>query len=179
VLVEPLTYQFNDVVAALNAVQPHDWTRFLRERLDKHTDTGLLAGLERAGWRLSWSDEPNSATKGAMAQRRYDDFSYSLGVDVGKDGALTVVRWGSPAFEAGLSTSVQLVAVNGLAYKAERLKAAITAAKSGASPIQLLVKDAERYRTVAIPWKGGLRYPRLERIDGVEDRLTQVLAPRR
>jgi len=174
----PLTYQFNDVVAALNTVQPHDWTRFLRERLDKHTDAGLLAGLERAGWRLGWSDEPNSATKGSMAQRHYDEFSYSLGVDVGKDGALTVVRWGSPAFEAGLSTSVQLVAVNGLAYKPERLKAAITAAKSGAAPIQLLVKDAERYRTVAIAWTGGLRYPKLERIDGVEDRLTQVLAPR-
>jgi len=176
--VVPLTYRFEDVVAALDAVQPHDWARFLRERLDKHTDAGLLAGLERAGWRLGWSEEPNSATKGWMAQRRFDDFSYSLGIEVGKDGALSAVRWGSPAFEAGLSTSVQLVAVNGLAYKAERLKAAITGAKSGAAPIQLLVKDGERYRTVSIAYTGGLRYPQLERIDGVPDRLTTLLAPR-
>ena len=176
--VAPLMYQFDDVVAALNAVQPYDWARFLRERLDTHTGAGLLKGLERSGWRLAWSEEPNSATKGAMAQRRYDDFSYSLGFDVSRENALTVVRWGSPAFDAGLSTSVQLVAVNGLAYKAERLKAAITEGKSGSAPIQLLVKDGERYKSVSIAYKGGMRYPKLERIEGVDDRLTKVLAPR-
>ena len=119
----------------------------------------MLKGLERSGWRLGWNDEPNSATKGSMAQRHYEDFSYSLGFSVGKENALRGVRWGSPAFEAGLSSAAKLVAVNGLAYEADRLKAAITEAKSGASPIQLLVKDGDHYRTVAIAYKGGLRYP--------------------
>ena len=73
---------------------------------------------------------------------------------------------------------MQLVAVNGLAYKPERLKAAITAAKSGAATIQLLVKDAEHYRTVSIAYKGGLRYPKLERVDGSEDRLGGLLGRR-
>ncbi|MEP7101511.1 MAG: peptidase M61, partial [Burkholderiales bacterium] len=176
--VAPLTYQFDDVVAALNAVQAYDWARFLRERLDTHDGAGLQKGLERSGWRLGWSEQPNEVTKGFAAQRHFDDFSYSLGFDVGKEGTLTVVRWGSPAFEVGLSTSVQLVAVNGLAYTADRLKAAITAAKSGAAPIQLLVKDGERYKTVSISYEGGLRYPKLERIEGVEDRLTTVLSAR-
>ena len=174
----PLTYTFDDVVAALNAVQPHEWARFLRERLDTHSSAGLLKGLERSGWRLGWSDEPNSATKGSMAQRHYEDFSYSLGFSVGKESAVRGVRWGSPAFEAGLSSAVMLVAVNGLAYEADRLKAAITEAKSGAAPIQLLVKDGDHYRTVAIAYKGGLRYPKLERIEGVDDRLTTVLTPK-
>ena len=174
----PLTYRFADVVAALNAVQPHDWARFLRERLDTHDSAGLLKGLERSGWRVGWSEEPNAVTKGFAAQRHFDDFSYSLGFDVGKDSTLKTVRWGSPAFGAGLSTSVQLVAVNGLAYKAERLKTAITEAKPGAAPIRLLVKDGDHYRTVSIAYAGGLRYPKLERIEGVEDRLTTVLSPR-
>jgi len=174
----PLTYRFDDVVAALNAVQPHDWARFLRERLDTHDGAGMLKGLERSGWRLGWSEEPTGVTKGFAAARHFDDFSYSLGFDVGKENALRAVRWGSPAFTAGLSTSVQLVAVNGLAYKAERLKTAITEAKSGSAPIQLLVKDGDRYRSVSIAYQGGLRYPKLERIEGVEDRLTTVLTPR-
>lgn len=176
--VAPLTYRFDDVVAALNAVQPHDWARFLRERLDTHSGAGLQKGLERSGWRLGWSEEPNSASKGYAAVRHVDDFFYSIGVEVGKEGALRAVRWSSPAFEAGLSTSMQLLAVNGLAYKAERLRAAITEAKSATAPIQLLVKDGDRYRTVSISYAGGLRYPKLERIEGVEDRLTTLLSPR-
>ena len=174
----PLTYTFADVVAALDAVQPHDWARFLRDRLDTQRTGAQAQGLERSGWRLGWSEEPNSVSKNFAMRRRIDDFGYSIGISVGKDNALGTVRWGSPAFEAGLSTSVQLLAVNGIAYKVERLKAAITEAKTGKAPIQLLVKDHDHYRTVAIRYSGGLRYPKLERIEGTEDRLTQVLSPR-
>ncbi len=176
--IEPLRYTFDDVVATLNRVQTYDWAAFLRERLDTH-QTGLqLKGLERAGWRLGWSDEPNSASKGFAAQRKYDDFSYSMGFDVGKKGELSFVRWGSPAFEAGLRGSVALVAVEGLAYKAERLKASIKAARTSGVPIQLLVKDGDQYRNVPVTYAGGLRYPKLERIEGTSDRLSTLLAPR-
>lgn len=174
----PLTYTFEAIVAALDVVQPHDWARFLRERLDTHQTGFQLEGLERAGWRLAWGDEPNSAAKNFAARRKYDDFSYSIGFDVGKKNELSLVRWGSPAFEAGLSASVELIAVNGIAYKAERLKEAITAAKSGSAPIQLLVKDLDHYKTVSINYSGGLRYPKLERIEGTEDRLTTLLTAR-
>ena len=174
----PLTYTFDAVVAALNRVQPHDWARFLRERLDTHRPGAPLDGLARSGWRLGWSEEPNSFSKGFAAKRKYEDFSYSLGFDVGKGDQLTGVRWGGPAFDAGLSNAVQLVAVDGLAYKPERLRSAITAAKTSKAPIQLLVKDGDHYRTVSIAYTGGLRYPALERIEGTEDRLTPLLSPR-
>ena len=174
----PLTYTFDDVVAALNRVQPHGWAGFLRERLDTHRPGAPLQGLERSGWRLAWSDEPSPYDKGAAAQRKVDVFSYSLGFDVGKGEMLRNVRWGSPAFDAGLSNAVQLIAVDGLAYKTDRLKRAITAAKTGTAPLQLLVKDGEAYKTVAITYRGGLRYPTLARIEGTEDRLTLLLAPR-
>ncbi len=111
-------------------------------------------------------------------QRRFEDFAWSLGIEVGREGMLSSVRWGSPAFTAGLSPAAQLIAVDGRSYKAERLKTAITAAKVGKAPIQLLVKDGDVYKTVAIDYHGGLRYPTLERIEGSEDRLAQVLAAR-
>ncbi|MDE2299871.1 MAG: M61 family metallopeptidase, partial [Burkholderiales bacterium] len=174
----PLTYTFDDVVAALDRVQPHDWAGFMRERLDTHRPGAPLRGLALAGWKLAWSEEPSDYDKGAAAQRKVDDFSYSLGFDVGKGEKLRNVRWGSPAFDAGLSNAVQLIAVDGLAYKADRLKRAITAAKTGTAPIRLLVKDGEVYKTVAITYRGGLRYPTLARIEGTEDRLARLLAPR-
>jgi len=71
------------------------------------------------------------------------------------------------------------VAVNARAYKAERLSQAITANQDGSTPLVLLVKDGDYYRSVTLDYRGGLRYPRLERIAGTPERLdSAVLAPR-
>ena len=42
-------YTFEDVVAALNAVQPYDWAAFLRTRLDGHGPGAPLDGLAAGG----------------------------------------------------------------------------------------------------------------------------------
>jgi len=175
--VAPLLYTFDDIVATLNRVQPMDWAGFLRSRLDTHA-SAPLEGLTRGGWRLAWGDEPNSASKAYAARRKFDDFEYSLGIAVGKGGRLQAVRWGSPAFNAGLGVSTELLAVDGRAYSVERMKEAITAAKTGTAPLQLLVKDGDLYKTVAVDYHGGLRYPKLERIIDVADRLTVLLKPK-
>jgi len=177
--VQPLTYTFDDVVATLNTVQPHDWAAFLRERLDGHASGAPLAGLERSGWRLAWADKPSEFARADDREDRGDDFAYSLGLTVQKDGRLDNVLWGGPAYRAGLAGAMQLVAVNARAYKAERLSQAITANQDGSAPLVLLVKDGDYYRSVTLDYRGGLRYPRLERIPGTPERLdSAVLAPR-
>lgn len=169
--VQPLTYRFDDVVEALERIQPHDWRRFLRERLDRHEPQAPLDGLERAGWRLSWAETESPLAHNSDSEWRSDDFAYSLGLYLKRDGQVDGVLWDSPAWSAGLSRAVQLVAVNGTAYKAERLAAAITANKSGQTPIALLLKEGERYRSITLDYRGGLRYPRLSRIEGTPERL--------
>ena len=176
---EPLTYTFDDIVATLNRVQPHNWSAFLRERLDSHEVNAPLDGLRRAGWRLDWSETESETARNAGGRERNDDFAYSLGLLLRPDGQVQQVRWSSPAFEAGVSPALQLVAVQGMAYKAERLAAAITANKEGKTPLQLLVKEGERYRTLTIDYRQGLRYPKLVRIEGVPEGLgAGVLKPR-
>ncbi|MDP3822428.1 MAG: peptidase M61 [Burkholderiales bacterium] len=176
--IAPLPYSFDTVVAELNRVQAHDWATFLRQRLDTHGPGAPLGGLERSGWQLGWAEQPSEMFKSAEGYRRSDDFRYSIGFGIGKDGKLRGVKWGGPAFEAGLSSAVTVVAVNGRAYKAEVLKEALTAARADKAPIQLLVREGELFRTVPINYSGGLRYPILQRIDGTEDRLSVLLAPR-
>jgi hypothetical protein len=68
--------------------------------------------------------------------------------------------------------------VNGRSYKPEWLRDAITEAKASGLPIYLLVKTGDMYRTVRVAYRGGLRYPTLERIPGTPDRLSELLAPR-
>ena len=169
------TYTFEDVVATLNGVHPHDWTKFLRDRLDGKV--GLTGGIEASGWKLVYKDEPNAYAKSASSGG--GDFTYSLGLSVGKDGAIGDVRWDGPAFNAGLGSGTTIVAVDGQAYSSEVLADAIKAAKDGKAPIELMLKEFDRYRTVKIDYHGGLRYPHLERIPGKPDYLTPILTARK
>jgi predicted metalloprotease with PDZ domain len=171
------TYTFEDVVATLNGIYPYDWTKFLRDRLDGKV--GVTGGIEAAGWKLVYKDEPNDYAKSFGSRGGGGDFVYSLGLSVGKDGSIGDVRWNSPAFKAGLGTGTTIVAVDGQAYDADVLKNAVKSAKDGKAPIQLLIKEFDQYRTVAIDYHDGLRYPRLERIPGTTDYLTPIFTARK
>ena len=174
----PLPYSFDDIVAALDAVQAHDWARFLRDRLDGHGPGAPLDGLARAGWRLAWRDAPSDDFKANEAHWKSTDLSHSIGLYLTENGKLTGMRWDGPAFRAGLAPGMTLVAVNQLAYKADRLKAVIGANTDGKAPIEMLLRDGERFKTVRIDWRGGQRYPVLERIEGQADLLKVLMAPR-
>lgn len=178
-------------MAALNGVQPHDWATFLRQRLDSKAPGAPLDGLARGGWKLVYSETPSDSARANEAEERYADLGHSLGITVGAprmggaaqaspgaDARISNVAWGSPAFEAGLAPGLTVVAVNSRAYKPELLKAAITANKQGQAPIELLLREGELFRTVRIDYRGGLRYPTLERLPGVEDRLGAILGRR-
>jgi predicted metalloprotease with PDZ domain len=170
-------YTFDDVVKALNAVQPYEWAKFLRTRLDGHGPGAPLDGLTRAGWKLAYSDKPTEFLKAQEDLSKSANFQYSLGFSVGADGKLEAFQWDGVGFKAGLSGGTTLLAVNGRAYKAELLRAAVTAAKDGKEPINLLVKKGNLYQTVSLDYHGGLKYPRLERIEGTPDRLEAILQP--
>ncbi|MBG7613779.1 M61 family metallopeptidase [Brevundimonas sp. BAL450] len=176
---EPRPYTFDDVVAALNVAHEHDWAGFLRTRLDAvgPEAEAPLDGIERGGYRLAFVETPDAAYKRVRADWGRD-FLFSLGFSLSSSNSITNVLWDSPAFEAGLTQGWEIVAVNDTAASAERLRAAVTAARDG-GPIRLIVKNGDRFRTVEIGYTGGLRYPTLQRIEGTRDRLGDILTPRR
>ena len=171
-------YTFDDVVKALTAVQPFDWGPFLKKKVEE-TGPAPLDGLARAGWKLVYTDKPTDFFKAAEDLGKTANFQYSLGFSVASEGKITGIVWEGLAFKAGLSGNTTLLAVNGRAYKPELLRSAITAATKDSKPIDLLVKHGNDYRTVSIDYHGGLKYPRLERIDGTPDRLEAILQPRK
>ena len=157
-----LTFELPDVAATLNAVTPYDWQQFLETRLNQPGQPAPLQGITAGGYRLVWKDEPNLYDKARMTEAKVLSLTYSLGLTIDKDAKVTAVQWDSPAFNAGVVTGAKIVAVNGTAYDADVIKAAITAAKAGA-PLVLLVQRGDRFDSAAVPWRGGLRYPWLER----------------
>jgi len=174
-----VTYTFDDVVATLDRIQPYDWRGFLTKRLTEVGKPAPIGGFERNGYKLVYTDQQTPIGKQGERARKMTDLSYSLGFTVGKDASLGQVRWGSPAFNAGLTVGDVILAVDGLDYSDDRLKAAVTAAKGAKSPpVTLTVKAGEEVRTVTIDYHDGLRYPHLEKIGTGETGLDRLLTPR-
>jgi predicted metalloprotease with PDZ domain len=173
------TYTLEDIISALNAVQPYDWASFLRQRLGGRGPGAPLDGLARGGYRLVYTDAESDYMKSVETDWKSTNLLFSIGFNIGKDGALTEVLWDGPAFKAGLTDETQIIAVNGDAYDLDGLKDAIKAAKASAAPIELLVKDNDQFRTVRIDYHDGPRYPHLERIGPSAASLDAILAARK
>ncbi|MGB5165259.1 MAG: hypothetical protein WBN09_12135 [Woeseiaceae bacterium] len=174
----PVTYTFDDVVSALNQVQEYDWRTFLRSRLDSNGPGAPLGGVERGGYELTFIDTPSEYFAAREAYYESNDLTYSLGAWVNNEGAVSNVVWNGALFAAGLVSGDTIVAVDSLVFTAERLKKAITAAADSLEPIELLVLDGERYRTVEIEYYGGLRYPQLRKTASKTTLLDAIYEPR-
>jgi len=120
-----------------------------------------------------------------MDPSRGVSFATSLGFDLqgsdededdGKAG-IGSVYWDSPAFKAGLTPGMRLLAVNEQNFSIENLREAIVAAEKSGAPIKLLLKRGKEFFTLSVDYHGGLRYPHLERVESTPDRLDAILAP--
>lgn len=168
-------YRLDEVIAALGKVAPLDWAAFLDARVARPRPEAPTAGIEAAGWRLATSETPTSLQ---VAQERAGgtfNLEASVGLYLSEDRVVDVVP-GSPAARAGIPPGARLVAVNGRKLTRQRLEDALRATERG-GPLELLTEAGERFRTHAVAWRGGLRYPVLVREAGVPDLLAAIAAP--
>ncbi|MCB2049631.1 MAG: M61 family metallopeptidase [Novosphingobium sp.] len=173
------TYERGDVIAGLNAIYPHDWDAFFRERIDAAGRPAPLRGIELAGYKLVWKSQPNPYEAARMDKQRELDLSYSLGLTVDGDGDVSDPVWDSPAFRAGIVTGSRIVAVDTIGFTMEGMRQALERARQDKRPIQLLVQRGNRFTTVPVSYFEGLRWPWLEpATPGRETALDRLLAPR-
>lgn len=170
-------YTFDDLVAALDAVMPYDWATFLRARVDSVGIPADLDGVTRGGYRLTWNDQPPSNQQARENKSGEADLSFSAGMTLNKDGEVTDVGWGGPAWQAGLVIGAKVMSVNGVPYQSSVIKAAIAAARAG-TPIGLQVARGQTEQSLSLIWGGGLRYPHLERVPGAPALLDDILKAR-
>lgn len=169
---EMKTYTFDDLVAALNQVAPYDWATFFHQHLDSTSAEAPVGGIENAGWKPVLNAEPVR-----LPGRRggFGD-AYSLGLQVGPDGTVFDSIVGSPAYQAGVTSGMKLVGVNGRVYTPDDLQDAINEAQNNSAPITLLLVDDDYYRTAKVDYHGGQKYPHLVREEGKPDYLDELIA---
>jgi predicted metalloprotease with PDZ domain len=170
------TYTFQDIVAALNAVQPYDWTTFLRDRVYKLHPQVPVEGITQGGYKLTYSDTPPAWLKKSTPRNGAADFATSIGFTVQAGGEVGNVWWDSPAFKAGMTPGMHITAVNGKAFSLDVLRDALRDAEKDTAPIALIVGRDKEFQTVHVDYHGGLRYPKLSRVEGTPDRLDEILA---
>jgi predicted metalloprotease with PDZ domain len=171
-------YVLDDVVAALNAVQPYNWQAFFKDRVYTVTAHAPLRGFTDGGWKLIYNETVPDYYLRREDKRKVFDFRYSLGFVLREnDGKIFDVMLGSPAAEAGVPPSSNLIAVNGREFDPKRLRRALADAKQSTDPIELLIRQGEMYKTYRVDYHGGDRYPHLVRNDASPDVLSDILRP--
>lgn len=178
------TYTFNDVVSALDAVQPYDWRGFLRNWLDGvDQQVPLLSGIEASGWRLVYTDTPSRYQKAlenvgeGELSRAGINAMFSVGLFLNRKGQIEDVLWNGPAFKAGLAPGMKLIAINGRQYSTSVLRTEIAQADQTRKPLQIRAQDDGVTTIYTVNYDGGLKYPHLVRAQGKTDYLKQILAP--
>lgn len=171
-------YALDDVIAGLNAVAPFDWRSFFQQRVYAVNPHAPMGGIEGGGWKLVYKDEESDLLKTAEANRKTTVLTWSLGMVLGEKGEIGDVTPDSPAARAGIAAGMTLVAVNNRRWTPELLRTAIKEAKGGAAPIELLVENGDVFKTCAIDYHDGERYPNLERDSTKPDLLSEIVKPR-
>ena len=168
---EVKTYTFDELMAALNALAPFDWASFFHTRLDSTRPEAPTGGIENGGWRVVFSGEPSKLT----GRRGGATDVYSIGLELRPDGAVSDSIVGGPAFNAGISSGMKVIGVNGRVYTHDLLEDAVKASKDSSEPISLLVVNDDFINTATINYHGGERYPHLVRDEQKPDYLDELI----
>ena len=176
---ELTSYSYEQLIEELNRIAAYDWRKFFDDRIYSVAPKAPLAGIDGAGWKLVYTQEPNLAQEDSDENGEALDLRFSLGIELStKGGRILDVLPGSAAAAAELAPGSKLVAVNGRRWSTEVLQRAITDAATGGGAIRLLVENSEFFREATLDYTGGERYPHLERVEERADLLTRIFAPR-
>jgi len=174
-------YTFDELVRDLNEVAPYDWGTFLHDRVDKINPHADLAGIERGGYKLVYTDKPNASelviTANAGPDATVVNAWYSIGLRVGAENTIKDVRWNGPADNAKIVPGSKIIAVNGQVFSPDVLRAAIREAKGKSEPIRLIVQLDNFVSIADIDYHDGERYPVLQRIEGTPASLDDITRP--
>jgi predicted metalloprotease with PDZ domain len=170
------TYTVDEVMGALDQVCPFDWRSFWLQRLNSLSPHAPLAGIEEGGWRLTYTDQPNEVIRTRNKREKQIDERYSIGLIIKEDGTIIDVLAGTPADSAKLAPGMKIIAVNSRTYSPEKLEEAIKASAQGGG-VDLLVNSSDYYQTLHLNYRGGLRYPHLERDSANADLIAEILKP--
>jgi predicted metalloprotease with PDZ domain len=172
-----MTYTFQDLVDALNQIAPYDWAGFLHKRLNSTSPEAPLGGIEGSGWKVVYTSVEPALLQSSEAVHDNIDETYSIGLQLKEDGTVQDSIVTLPAYQAGISPGMKVIAVNGRPFTPQVLRLALRAGTTSKEPLRLRVLNDGYYKTCSIDYHGGERFPHLVREAGRPDLLDEMLKP--
>jgi predicted metalloprotease with PDZ domain len=168
-------YALEDVISLLNSVQPYDWADFFRKRVETINAQAPVAGIENAGWKLTYNDQRSDYWTEEEDENKVTDLSLSLGLIVNSDGYVSDVSIGDAAQRAGIAPGAKITSVNGRQYSIAALRDAVRSAATNDDPMEIVVKNGEYFSTHSVDYRGGEKYPHLRRESSKPDLLSAIV----
>lgn len=174
------TYTREDVVRILEHLDSStDWDALIRVRIEEPLPAlDLSPVLALLGWKIEHADEPTKEQKKIIDDGDTVNLRTSLGLRLSKDGEVTDIVPGGPADLAGLAYGMKVLAVGGWEWSKDRMKDAVKDS-TRAGKVEMVVSFGGRVETKEVKYDGGMRVPRLVRIEGAEDVMGAVVRPLR
>ena len=169
------TYTFDDVVSVLNQIVPYDWRGFWTERLTNHGPGAPLDGIEASGWKLSYDEERTEMMRAWEDTNREINAAFSVGLVIKEDGDIEDTIEGMVAASAGIGPGMRILAVNERRYTPQVFRDALRAGKGQKEPLELLVENADYFRSFRLDYHDGERYPHLARDESRPDKLSDII----
>ncbi len=168
---EVIPYTRKEIAEALQRTQPYDWETFIQTRFYGPPKGLPSGGVEAAGWKLSFGDAQEPSFTGFL------DYRHTFGATITATGRIGGIVPGSAAERAGLEDGMTILGVNGSLFTTVRLQEAVRGTKGKKTPIELLISDESKYRTVRLEGVDGERFPSLVRDPAKPDLLSAIFAP--
>jgi predicted metalloprotease with PDZ domain len=182
-------YDFEDIVAALNGVQPYDWGTFLHTRLESTEPLPPLGGISGSGWTLRYTDERPPFIADMEASRKIDplwpvwrrsgfiDLRSSIGLLLDEDGTVLDSAPTLAGYRARIMPGMRIIKVNDAPFSLASIEKAVGATLHGGA-LDLAVANGTHTEHDQLDYHDGLRWPHLVRDPTKPDMLAQIIAPR-
>lgn len=189
------TYTRADVVAALTNVHSgQDWDALIREMIESPQTDPTFELPALLGYELQWLPEPTDHHKKDEKADKGAHLRTSIGLRTDADGRITGIVPGSPADKARLGYGQKIIAIGrdtgaepqmpnapppaiASLFTPSALRDAVKAS-THLGKVDLFVVEGDVVRQVTLDYNGGLRYPRLVRVEGAPDILGEIEKPR-
>jgi predicted metalloprotease with PDZ domain len=171
------TYTRAEIETLLNQVEPYDWHAFFDKYVYQRSVHPPGDELARAGWKFVYTEKPNAFITAGQADDHGITGWYSYGADLSARGIVRDVRDGSPAWRAGFAPGMHILAVDNQEFSADVFEYAVKKAQRSSASISLITSQTGWFQTLSLDYHDGIRYPHLERIEGIPDMLAAIMAP--
>jgi predicted metalloprotease with PDZ domain len=171
-------YGFDDLISSLRQVADYNWRSFFKDRIYSINLRAPVAGIEKSGWHVVYSAVPNEYITALDYQEKQVNDSYSSGLRLKEDGTIADVIPNLTAGHVGLAPNMKVIAVNGRSWSPRVFREALIATKTDSRPLELLIENAGFLKGYRLDYRGGEKYPHLERDPTQSDLLEQILKAR-